>query len=155
MVATKQKARRASDDYLDLVRKFPLVPIRSDRHLQDAFKVIDRLSIIDEELLTPGQADYLLVLSDLVEKYEDEHHAIDLSHLDGIAILKHLLEENEMTASDLGRLLGNRQLGTAILRPQRQLSKAHIIRLCERFGVSADLFLRERSIVASSPKCRD
>ncbi len=144
MGATKTKPARTSDDYLDLVREFPLIPIRNDRHLQEAFNFIDRLSVIDEEKLTPGQADFLLVLSDLVEKYEAEHHAIDLSHLDGIDVLKHLLDENEMTASDLGRLLGNRQLGAAILRRQRKLSKAHILRLCERFGVSADLFLREK-----------
>jgi HTH-type transcriptional regulator/antitoxin HigA len=108
--------------------------------------MIDRLSIIDEEKLTPGQTDYLLVLSDLVEKYENEHHAIDLSHLDGVDVLKHLLEQNGMTASDLGRLLGNRQLGAAILARQRQLSKRHIVRLCERFGVSADLFLRQKNL---------
>ena len=144
MVATKTRAARASDDYVDLVREFPLIPIRSDRHLQVAFRMIDRLSIMDEEKLTPGEADYLLVVSDLAERYENERHAIDLTHLDGIDVLKHLLEENQMSASDLGRLLGNRQLGTAILRRQRQLSKAHIVRLCERLGVSADLFLREK-----------
>src|SRR5262245_18333063 len=134
MVATKGRSARTSDDYLNLVREFPLIPIRSQRHLQEAFRMIDGLSVIDEEKLTPVQADYLLVLSDLVEKYENEHHAIDLSHRDGIDVLRHLLEENQMNASDLGRLLGNRQLGTAILRRQRQLSKTHIVRLCERFG---------------------
>src|SRR5437867_5204130 len=111
MRTTRAKSTNiAGDDYLDLVREFPLVPIRSEPHLQEAFKMIDRLAIIDERKLTPGQADYLLVLSDLVEKYEDEHHAIDLSHLDGIRVLRHLLEQNEMSSSDLGRLLGNRQL---------------------------------------------
>jgi antitoxin component HigA of HigAB toxin-antitoxin module len=56
-------------------------------------------------------------------------------------LLKFLLEENSMNASDLGRLLGNRQLGSAVLRGNRQLSKTHIRKLCERFRVSADLFL--------------
>jgi HTH-type transcriptional regulator / antitoxin HigA len=144
MITTKGRAARTTDDYLELVRQFPLIPIRNDRHLQEAFRMIDRLSIIDEDKLTPGQADYLLVLSELVAKYENEHHAIDLSHLDGIDVLKHLLEQNGMSASDLGRLLGNRQLGTAVLRRQRQLSKSNILRLCERFGVSADLFLRQK-----------
>src|SRR5262249_47862516 len=90
-------------------------------------------------------AQYLAVLSDLVEKYDDENHAISLDHLDGIDALQHLLEQNGMSASDLGRLLGNRQLGAAILRRQRQLSKNHILLLCERFKVSADLFRRDHT----------
>lgn len=142
MATTKTKPARVADDYLELIRQFPLTPIRNDRHLQEAFAMIDRLAIIDEDKLTAGQADYLMVLSDLVEKYESQHHPIDLTHLDGVAILQHLLDENGLGASDLGRLLGNRQLGSAILRRQRQLSKTHIVKLCERFKVSADLFLR-------------
>jgi len=142
MSTTRSRSSRVADDYLELVRRFPLVPIKSDRQLRDAFKVVDRLSIIDEDKLTPGQADYLLVLSDLVEKYEDEHHAVDLSDVDAVNVLEHLLKQNELNASDLGRLLGNRALGAAILRRERQLSKAHIVTLCNRFKVSADLFLR-------------
>ena len=40
-----------------------------------------------------------------------------------------------MTASDLGRLLGNRTLGAAILAGRRNLSKAHIKKLAEHFKV--------------------
>ena len=144
MPTTKTRTATAADDSLDLVRRFPLVPIKNDRHLQAAFKMIDRLSVIDEDKLSSGQSDYLQVLSDLLERYEEEHHAIDLSHLDGVDVLKHLLKENGMNGSDLGRLLGNRQIGPAILRRERQLSKAHIVRLCERFRVSADLLLRPK-----------
>jgi len=46
-----------------------------------------------------------------------------------------------MTASDLGRLLGQRQLGATILRGDRKLSKTHIRRLAEHFHVDAGLFL--------------
>lgn len=82
-----------------------------------------------------------MVLTDLVERYEQEHHRIDLSDLSALDVLTFLLEQNQMNASDLGRLLGNRQLPAAILRGQRQLSKAHIARVCERFKVHAELFL--------------
>ena len=135
---------KAHDDYFELVRRFPLVPIKNERHFKQALRVIDELSIIDEHKMTPGQADYLDTLATLVERYEDEHYPIDLSDIDGIDALKFLLEQNDMNASDLGRLLGNRQLGAAILRRERQLSKTHIAKLCERFTVSADLFLRTK-----------
>lgn len=45
-----------------------------------------------------------------------------------------------MNASDLGRLLGNRQTGHAILSGQRPLSKRHISILSERFRLSPEAF---------------
>jgi len=132
-----------ADDYLELIQRFPLTPIRDEAHLQQAFELIDELSVIDEEKLTAGQADYLLVLTDLVAKFEDAHHAVDAAFADGIAALKYLLAQHQMTASDLGRLLGNRQIGSAILRRERQLSKANVLKLAAHFHVSTDLLLRQ------------
>jgi HTH-type transcriptional regulator/antitoxin HigA len=141
-MATKRvKAASVADDYLGLVKRFPLIPIRSEGHLNDAFRLIDELSAIDEEKLSDGQADYLLVLTDLVEKFEDEHHSISSGFEDGIEALAYLLEQHGMTASDLGRLLGNRQIGAAILRRSRQLSKTHVVKLARHFNVSTDLLL--------------
>jgi len=136
-----------ADDYLNLVKRFPLVPIRGAIHLRNAFRVLDELAVIDEDRLTQGQADYLSVLTDLVEKYEDRQDPVHGGFEDGIAALEYLLEQHGMTASDLGRLLGNRQLGSAILRRQRQLSKDHLLKLADHFKVSADLFLRSSSKV--------
>lgn len=59
----------ASDAYLNLVRPFPLTPIRDDARLAEAVKVIDYLLRCD---LDAGQQDHLDVLTDLVESYEDE-----------------------------------------------------------------------------------
>src|SRR4051794_27291023 len=107
---------RIADDYLELVQRFPLVPIKGRRHLKEAFRVIDALSIINEETLTRGQADYLIVLSGLVERYEDDVEASIVPFSSGLDALKYLLDQHSMSASDLGRLLGNRQLGASILR---------------------------------------
>ena len=46
-----------------------------------------------------------------------------------------------MTASDLGRLLGNRTLGAAILSGQREMSKNHVKNLADHFKVDPALFL--------------
>jgi HTH-type transcriptional regulator/antitoxin HigA len=83
---------------------------------------------------TRDQEDYLETLCLLIETYEDAHHAIATSDLDPVEILKAILEDHAMSASDLGRILGNRSLGGAILRRERQLSKAHIQALCQRFA---------------------
>ncbi len=95
---------------------------------------------VDEDQLSPAQANYLLVLIDLIERYEDDHvpHGPAL-HSAG-EVLRYLTAQAGMTGSDLRRLLGNRQLGPALIRGDREPSKAHIAKLCELFKVSADLF---------------
>jgi HTH-type transcriptional regulator/antitoxin HigA len=52
-----------------------------------------------------------------------------------------LMEMSGMSESDLGRLLGERSLGNAVLSGRRSLSKSHIRALADHFKVSADLFL--------------
>ena len=58
-----------------------------------------------------------------------------------LQILHHLTEAHDLSASDLGRILGSRGLGTLILNGKRELSKTHIRLLAAKFGVSAALFL--------------
>jgi HTH-type transcriptional regulator/antitoxin HigA len=137
-------------EYLELIQRFPLLPIQNDAGLRQAEKVLDELSIIDEDKLTPSQGGYLQVLTDLVERYEEDRHPIANTFADGIDALRYLVEQHSMTASDLGRLLGNRQLGAALLRRQRQLSKAHISKLAAYFAVSTDLFMQEPSAASAA-----
>ena len=55
--------------------------------------------------------------------------------------LKFLMEQNGMKTIDLGKLIGNRGLASLIVNGKRQLSKAHIRVLAERFRVDPGLFL--------------
>jgi HTH-type transcriptional regulator/antitoxin HigA len=83
---------------------------------------------------------YLETLSILVEEYEGRIHAIDVGCVSPLEVLKDLLDEQGMTGSELGRLLGQRELGSKILLGKRQMSKAHIEILSKRFKVSPSLF---------------
>lgn len=134
------------NNYLRLISRFPLRSLRNQADLRAAYRVLRPLEIIDEDKLTPGQAEYLHALTDLVWAYEQTHHPVSLlsgDDADGVDVLADLLAERDMTPSDLGRLLGNRSLGNAILSRQRQLSKAHIVCLAAHFGISTDLLLRQ------------
>lgn len=62
------------DSSLNLIRAFPLRPIRSDAGLEHAISMINCL--LDRDDLGPDDQDYLDVLGDLVEKYESEHYPI-------------------------------------------------------------------------------
>jgi len=118
-----------------------LVPrvIHDEIDYENTIEMLDRLTSLPR--LTKGQERYLETLFVLVEAYESDHHAIEVDDLTPIQVLKHLLDSNNMNASQLGALLGNRSLGSKILRGQRELSKSHIRLLAKRFGVEPGLFI--------------
>src|SRR5947199_8703149 len=81
------------DSYLELVMAFPLASIKSDEHLQEAQRIMDRLLAKGE--LDDGEEMYIDALSDLVAAYEDEHYAIEpASDAD---MLRHLMETKDVT----------------------------------------------------------
>ena len=136
------------DEYGELCAAFPLVPLRTRAELRAAEKVMDRLAVVDEDRATPAQEDYLFVLTQLYAAAERRLFADELAELEasleaitGVDVLRFLLDRRGMSGGDLGRLLGNRQMGNAILRGDRQLSKEHVRVLAGFFGVHADLFL--------------
>jgi antitoxin component HigA of HigAB toxin-antitoxin module len=55
--------------------------------------------------------------------------------------LRYVVETAGMSASDLGRLLGNRGLGSTLLSGKRELSKNHICILADHFHLDAAYFL--------------
>ncbi len=123
-----------------LVRMMPPQAVQDEVQYANTLEVIDRVMAAGE--LTKGQALYLETMVQLVQAYEAAHHAIDAAGLTGLDSLKHLLEENQMNASDLARLLGvHPSLGARILNGQRSLTVEHIRKLAERFKVSPALFL--------------
>lgn len=114
-------------------------PLHNEAEYDNAIAMIDRLAGYD---LNPEQDEYLDVLTKFVGDYEDKHHKIDTSDITPIQALKFLLDENGLSGSDLGRLLGSRTLGPAILNGERQLSKTHIRILADFFRVDASLFIQ-------------
>jgi HTH-type transcriptional regulator/antitoxin HigA len=136
--AMKQKHRRLPAGYAGLVALFPLRPLHDEVDYDNALEVAEAL--VGSVGLSEDQADYLDVLTDIVQKYESRRHAIG-GRGTPLETLKRMLTERSLSGSDLGRLLGNRPLGGAILRGERKLSKAHIRILAEHFKVSTDLFI--------------
>ena len=125
--------------YDELVHMLPPRPIHDEVDMANVIEIIDLLVGYD---LNEDQEDYLDALSTFVETYENRHCPIDDSRVGALEALQFLLNEHGMTGSDLGRLLGNRTLGAAILGGKRKLSKAHIKVLAEYFKVQPGLFLK-------------
>jgi len=129
--------RPINDTYFDLVREFPLTHIKNRRHLGDAQRMIDRLLQLD---LDNGAQEYLDVLTDLVEIYEDEHFPIpDASEAD---VLLELMRSNNLTQSQLAKKVAISQSTiSAVLNGVRSLTRDHVVRLANFFRVSPAAFL--------------
>jgi HTH-type transcriptional regulator/antitoxin HigA len=139
----KRQARRPPGaSYLALIDLFPLRPLHGEEDYDAAVTILDTLSVRPEGSLDPGEQDYLDTLTMLVEAYDREQDDTGVEHLDPLTTLKYLMQESGMTRADIGRLLGNRALGSLILSGHRQLSKSHIRKLAEHFKISPALFLQ-------------
>jgi HTH-type transcriptional regulator / antitoxin HigA len=132
--------------YDQLLAMHPLRPIHNDVELAHATEMIDILAGHD---LNVDQADYLDVLSTLVEVYENTHDPIDAPAICGLDALRALLDDHGMSATDLARLLGvHRSMGSKLLKGERALTTRHLKMLSERFKVSVDLFLDRQNMIA-------
>jgi HTH-type transcriptional regulator/antitoxin HigA len=137
-MAVKTTARVVPDTYMDLIRKFPLTHIRDDAHLGEAREVIEPLLAKD---LDKGAQDYLDVLIDLVESYEDEHvHILDASEAD---VLRELMRANNLNQTQLAKAAEIPQSTiSALLTGSRTLTKANMVKLGKFFNVSPAIFLK-------------
>ena len=99
--------------YMELIARFPVRPLRSDRTLERAAKIANALAIRDD--LTQGETDYLDVLTDMIEKYEDIHYPVQ--DVSGVELLR---SSSVSKANRKPRWLGS--LGSR--RPRFQRSSA-------------------------------
>jgi HTH-type transcriptional regulator / antitoxin HigA len=140
MPTTRNTEQRLPRSFDALVAEMPPQAIMDDVHYESTTEMIDRLMAAGR--LTKGQEIYLETLVQLVQAYEARHHSIDTADLCGIDVLRHLLADNDMNASDLARLLGvHPSMGSKILKGERSLTVEHLRKLTQRFKVRLELFI--------------
>jgi HTH-type transcriptional regulator / antitoxin HigA len=124
--------------YLALIRRFPLRPIRTEAELDAASAIIDELTGRDD--LSSTESDYLDVLGDLVEKYEDEH--VEMPHVSDAAMLRSLMEETGVRQAAVARGTGiSKSVLSLVLNGKRDPTREHIEALSTYFGVDPAAFL--------------
>jgi HTH-type transcriptional regulator / antitoxin HigA len=140
MGASKTTERSTGDRYMELVRRFPLRPIRDREVHQEAKRVLRSLGGERES----GAGDYKTVLVSLIADYE--RHAgqrLDTSKMTAADIVRHLLAEREMSVNALAKALEISQSALSdMLNGKRDWSKAAIVRLADFFGLQRGVFLR-------------
>jgi antitoxin component HigA of HigAB toxin-antitoxin module len=117
----------------------PPAAIHDDVAYENAMDLVNRLTALPKP--TKGQLKYLDTMTILIERYEDETEGGMPRGIDVLAVLRYLMKDRDMSASDVGRLLGDRSLGPKILNGERALSKAHIKILAKHFKVSPAVLL--------------
>jgi len=129
---------KTEDQYLDLVRQFPLRPLRSDADLDAAVAVIDAL--IDRPRLTAPEQDYLDVLSDLVEAHEAV--AVPMRPVGDAELLRFLIEQKGVTQAAVATGAGIAESTvSAVLAGKRKLNRTQIAGLARYFYVEPGTFL--------------
>jgi len=131
---------KTEDRYLDLVRQFPLRPLRTDADLEAAIAVIDAL--IDRPALKAPEQDYLDVLSDLVEAYEAE--MVPMQPVGDANLLRFLIEQRGVTqtAAATGAGIAESTI-SEVLADKRKLNRTQIAKLARYFHIEPGSFLTE------------
>jgi antitoxin component HigA of HigAB toxin-antitoxin module len=137
----KTLIKPVAEDYLQLVRRFPLRRIRTAADHRTAVGIVAGISARGDEHLSDGEVDYLEALARFVADYERASLLDAIGKATPLEVIRHLLEERGMTPADLGDVLGSRPAATMILKGRREMSKAHIRAAAAYFAVSPAVFL--------------
>jgi HTH-type transcriptional regulator / antitoxin HigA len=79
------------------------------------------------------------LLTLLIEEYEQQRYAPSQA-AGSIDVLQHLMDANGLRQVDLLDVFGTASIVSEVLSGKRELSKAHIAKLSERFHLSPALF---------------
>src|SRR5690349_21255197 len=105
MRANTRKMTAAADDYLELVRQFPLRPIRTLSDNDRATAIL--INMAGRGDLSAGESDYIEMLSRMVADYDQKNSSpLKTPKSTPIEILKFLMEQHDMNTISLGRLVG-------------------------------------------------
>jgi HTH-type transcriptional regulator / antitoxin HigA len=133
---TSQFKGKVRDDYLELVVKFPLTSLKSEKQLQDAQTVLDEL--LAKGKLSTGEEMYLEALSDLVASYEDAHYPI--APASDADMLRHLMEAKGVTQAELHRDTGLAKSSISeVLAGRKTFSRQMIRKLADYFKVDVSI----------------
>ncbi|MSU58243.1 MAG: hypothetical protein EXS35_08690 [Pedosphaera sp.] len=126
-------------DYTGLCQRYVPRPLHDAADYASARQAIEPL-LGFEDRLNADQVDYLEAVSSFIEAYDQTR--VKWPNGRPLDTLKFLLEQHEMSAADLSRILGSdRSLGPKLLRGERRLTVDHIRTLARRFHIEPGVLL--------------
>ena len=126
-------------EYAALCRMHLPRPIHDEDEYENTVAIADVFAGF-ESGMTVEQEDYFDLLCTPIEAWERTN--VELRPVTPLEMLKHLVEEHEMSGADLSRVLGgSRHLGPMVLRGERSITAEHARKLGKRFGLPAGVFI--------------
>jgi len=128
------------DPYLKLVSEFPLRPIRTRKAHVQAAKRLREL----QQAKDIASRDYKSVLVNLIADYEKAAGwVIDTSHVTAADVVRHLLDEHNLSVNAFARKLQMPQSSLSeMLSGKRAWSKSAIVKISKHFALNPSLFLK-------------
>lgn len=127
----------ATDDYLALVRAFPLTHIRDDAHYHEALAVM--WPLVEALARSDAQEAYLGALTDLIEIYDNAHTVFPPRT--GLDALRSLIEENGLRQEELLDVFKTQSVASEVLSGKRKLNMTYIAKLAAFFHVAPATFV--------------
>jgi len=118
-----------------LVKTLPRV-IRNDKELAAMLEIVNQLI---SKKRTLEEDELFLLVSSLVEAYEDAHHPIE--SLPPLEFLKTLMAERGLKQKDLLPVFGSQGITSEVLNGKREISKRRAKKLADFFGLSVEHFI--------------
>jgi HTH-type transcriptional regulator/antitoxin HigA len=129
-----------SEKYLALIKSFPLRRIKSEAELDRAAAVMRELTRHGSDRLSAPEADYLEILGNLIEEYENAHHPIE--DLPAHEMLAASMQAKEVNQTELAKATGiSVSIISELLSQKRSFNVAHIEKFCAYFGVGPSAFI--------------
>ena len=136
---TNESLGNTAKDYTGLCQVYLPRPLHSAADYAAARQAIEPLLGFAERL-NADQVDYLEAVNSFIEAYDRTR--VKWPKSTPLDTLKFLLEQQEMSAADLSRVLGSdRSLGPKLLRGERRLTADHIRTLARHFNVEPGVLL--------------
>lgn len=114
--------------------------IHNDQELAAYTSALFQLTALENPTRSEAEAIELLTL--LIERYEETHYPIPAA--DAVAVVRFLLEHQNLTQRDLIPQFGSESAVSMFLARQRKLTLDQVRKLSARFKLPADVFVRNR-----------
>lgn len=111
--------------------------IHHDKELEAYTAALFELTALKQPSSSQLEAIELLTL--LIERYEQEHHAIPSA--DAVSVVRFLIEKQGLMQRDLVPQFGSESAVSMFLSGQRKLTLDQVRRLSARFELPADVFV--------------
>lgn len=122
------------------------IEIETEEDYEFALDLVEHLMTKAEDREGEPLLRMIDMVADSIEKYENSLESVskfiqEVETVDaGVSTLRVLIDQHNLSYSDLKEEIGSKSLVSQILSGSKNLTRAHIARLTRRFSISPELF---------------